>query len=152
RFDLALLAQDADHALDLAALGAEEARHAGGEPRIAHVVHAPRRLRVEAAQPLEVAARARLEALDAGGDAVLDRRIVADVEVQEAELLVRPPIAAVQRPALLHVECPGDQLSPPARGEEAEVAAKALAQELEEALRQVAPPVDVLVDRGEVEV
>ena len=49
-----------------------------------------RRAGVEAAQVLELAARARLEAGDALAQAVLDRRVVADVEVQVAHLLEAP--------------------------------------------------------------
>src|SRR5581483_5963736 len=110
---------------------------------LAHVVHARGRLGVEAAEPLELAARAGLEALDAAPDAVLDRGVVADVEVEEADLLVRPPVAAVEHPALLHVERAGKEVLPAARGEEAEVVAEALAQEVEEPLRQVPAAVDV---------
>src|SRR6185369_743844 len=118
----------------------DEALDRGAQARLAHPVHARRRLGVEAAQPLELAARAGLEARQAGPDAVLDRRVVADVGVEEAELLVRAPVAAVEDTALLHVEGAGEDLAAAARDQEAEVLPKALAEELEEALRQVAPP------------
>src|SRR5206468_10075130 len=54
--------------------------------------------------------------------------------------------AAVERVALLHVGRAGDDLLAAARDDEAEAAAEALAQQLEEARVQVAAPVEVRVD------
>src|SRR5262245_31771660 len=83
----------------LRALGLEEARDRRGETRVRQVVEAPGRPRVEAAQELVIAARAGLEARDARLDAVLDRRVVADVEVEVAYGLEPAPVAPVERVA-----------------------------------------------------
>src|SRR5205085_12088859 len=81
----------------------------------------------------------------------LDRRVVADVEVQEADLLERPPIAPVENVAFAHVERAGDDVTPAARDDEAEALPPALAEELEESLVQVlAAPIE-LVDRRVIE-
>ena len=64
-------------------------RSRGGGPR----ARRSGRLRergIEAAQPLVFAAGARLEARDSVGDAMLDRRVVADVEVQVLQVFEHP--------------------------------------------------------------
>src|SRR4051812_26609092 len=123
--DLALLQHARHDAVDLATFGLNEALDRLGEPGIAQIVHAARHLRVEAPQPLELAAGAGLEAFQARGDAVLDRRVVTHVEVQEADLVMRAPVAAVQRTVLLDVEGPGDEIARVPRGDEAEVVTEA---------------------------
>ena len=104
----ALLADPGDLPPDRPPLADEELPYRLGEPRIAEEVHAVGRLRVEAAELLELAAGARLEAADALARAVVDRRVVADVEVEEAVLLERPPVAAVEDVALPDVDRAGD--------------------------------------------
>ena len=66
------------------------------QPRFVDVVHTVGRLRVEAAEVLETAARAGLEARDPFAQAQIDGGVVADVEVQMSQLLERPPVASVQ--------------------------------------------------------
>src|SRR6185503_4802920 len=99
---------------------------------IAYPVHAVSGRRVEAAQVLELAARTRLEPCEAGGDAVLDRGVVAHVEVQVAKRVEGPPVAAVERVALLHVERPRDHLAVPSRQHQTDAIAKPLEDALEE--------------------
>ena len=91
-------------------------------------MHADRRLGIKAAQALEVTARTRLEAHDAVLDTVGNRRVVADVEVQMAQLAKTAPIAAVQYTALLDVDCAGDDLALVAGHHEAQILAKPLGQ------------------------
>src|SRR5207247_7952794 len=79
------LAEPADLARHRAPLLDEELPHRRGQARVAEPVHARGRGRVEAAPELELAARARLEAPEPVRDAVLDARVVADVEVEVAE-------------------------------------------------------------------
>ena len=115
------------------------------QPLVAEVVHADRRLRVEAAQPLEIPTRARLEADQPAVDAVADRRVITHVEVQMALLAHDAPVAAVQHAALLHVEGAGDDLAVLTREHEAQIALEALRQQVEERRQQVlAAPVQVV--------
>src|SRR5205814_149899 len=83
--------------------------------------------RVEAAPELELAARARLEAPEPVRDAVLDARVVADVEVEVAERALGAPVAAVERVALGDVEGAGDHLAILARDHEHEARASSAA-------------------------
>src|SRR5262249_20213716 len=90
-----------------------------------------------------LAPRSGLEAAQLAADAVLDGGIVADVEVEVAERARRPPVAAVERVALLHVERAGDHLLASTRRHQAEPVAQPLSGELEEA------PLEVLLPPGE---
>src|SRR5262245_9933058 len=100
---------------------------------MADPVHALRRRRVEATHLLELAAGARLEALPPAGDAVLDRGVVADVEVQVAERLQGAPVATVEHASLLHVERAREHPAVAARQDHAQAIAPALPEELEDA-------------------
>src|SRR5439155_5909541 len=108
--------------------------------------------RVEAAAMLEVAARARLEAGEPAGDRVLDRGVVADVEVEVAERAERPPVAAVERVALLDVEGARDDLARLPGDDEAEAVPQALARQGEEAALEVLSAPGQLGHRPPVEV
>ena len=66
---------------------------------------------LEAARDLVLAAGAALEDLHAAGDALVDRVVVADVEVQERVLLEAAPIAAVEMRRRGDVEGAGDELA-----------------------------------------
>src|SRR6266704_3119316 len=105
------LAEPADLARHGAPFLDQEAPHRRGEARVAEPVHALGCGRVEAAPELELAARARLEAPEPVRDAVLDARVVADVEVEVAERTLGAPVAAVERVALGEVEGAGDDLA-----------------------------------------
>src|SRR5439155_9073876 len=102
------LAEPADLARHRAPLLDEKLPHRRGQARVAEPVHALGRGRVEAAPELELATRARLEAPDPVRDAVLDARVVADIEVEVAERTLGAPVAAVERVALGDVEGAGD--------------------------------------------
>src|SRR5437870_2357840 len=130
----------------------EKLPHRRGEARVAEPVHALGRGRVEAAPELELAARARLEAPEPVCDAVLDARVVADVEVEVAERALGAPVAAVERVALGDVEGAGDHLAILARDHEHEARAQPLARQREEALVQVLLAPGELLDGAAVEV
>src|SRR5437870_3765008 len=100
---------------------------------------------------LEIAARTRLEAGEPARDRVLDGRVVADVEVEVAERAERPPVAAVQRVALLHVERPRDDLARLPGDDEAEAMPQALARQREEAAVEVLAAPGQLGNRPPVE-
>src|SRR5207247_374423 len=123
----------------------------GREARGAEPVHARGRGRVEAAPELELAARARLEPPEPARDAVLDPRVVADVEVEMADRALGAPVAAVERVALGDVEGAGDHTAVLPRDDEHEARAHALARQREEALVQVLLPPGELRDRAAVE-
>src|SRR5436190_143094 len=86
----------------------EEAPDRLREARVAEPVQARGRGRVEAAPELELAARARLEAPEPVRDAVLDARVVADVEMEVAERALGVPVAGGERDALCEVEGAGN--------------------------------------------
>src|SRR5207244_6620975 len=109
------LAEPADLARHRAPLLDEELPHRRREARLAEPVQARGRGRVEAAPELELAARARLEAPEPVRDAVLDARVVADVEVEVAARALGAAVAAVERDAPREVEGGGDHLAVLAR-------------------------------------
>src|SRR6266446_7623562 len=75
---------------------------------VADEVHTAGESRVEAPQPFVFAAGTGLEALDAVDDAVLDRRVVADIEMQERKVLEASPVTSVENSGLLQVNRAGD--------------------------------------------
>src|SRR5262245_66656823 len=79
------------------AFALEEAGDGAAQPRVGEPVEAPGRHGVEAAQLLVLAAGAGLEAREPVLDALLDARVVADVEVDVAERPQRAPVAPVER-------------------------------------------------------
>src|SRR5205823_758385 len=105
------LPEPLDLARDGASLLHEELRDRVTQPWVADPVHAHRRRRVEAAQHLELAARPGLDAPQPVRDAVLDRGVVADVEMEERNVAHRSPVATVEDVALAHVERAGDHLA-----------------------------------------
>src|SRR5208282_4142506 len=152
RFELAALVAFGDPRLDLAPLAREEVANRAAEALVRDVVRAVRERGIEAAQPLVFAAGARLEARDSVGDAMLDRRVVADVEVQVLQVFKTSPVASIEHARFLQVEGPGHQLAPAIGADQADVAPEALAHLGEELACQVtAAPVEFL-DRGEVEI
>ncbi len=68
--------------------------HGRPEAGVGKVVHAVGDLGVEAPAPLVVALGASLEAADPVVQAMLDRRVVAALEVQAGHVLKRAPVAA----------------------------------------------------------
>jgi hypothetical protein len=89
--------------------------------------------------------------LDAFPHAVLDRGVVADVEVQVTERAEGPPVAPVERIALLHVECAGDDLPALAREHQADAIATTLEDTGEERAAEIALAPRVAVDRSPVQ-
>ena len=122
------------------------------QPRVAEIMHADRRLGVEAAQPFELPARARLETDQPGVDAMADRRVITHVEVQMALLAHDAPVATVQHPAFLDVEGAGDDLAVLAREHEAQVALEAPRQQVEERGQQILTAPVQVVHRRPVQV
>src|SRR5262249_1826757 len=84
--------------------------HGGAQADVGDPVHARRLGRVEAPELLDLPARTGLEALEPLRDAVRDARVVADVEVEVAQVVEGAPVAAVERSPLLEVERAGDHL------------------------------------------
>src|SRR5262249_35113844 len=108
----------------------EMVRHGGAQADVVDPVHARRLGRVEAPELLELPARPGLEALEPLRDAVRDARVVADVEVEVAQVLEGAPVAAVQRAGLLEVESAGDDLPALPGHDEAQIGPESLRHEL----------------------
>ena len=112
------------------------------------VMHAAGKGGVEAAQPFVLAAGAGLEALHAALDRVIDRGVIADVEMQELEFLEGAPVTAVEDAGLFEIEGSGDQFRPAISADEAEIALEVIAHQVEELAREVLPaPVKFLEGR-----
>src|SRR4030095_16086696 len=94
--------------------------HRAAQPGLSNPVHASRLGGIEAAEELELAARARFEALQAVDDAVLDGGVVDDIEVQVAQRLEGAPVPAVEHAGFLHVERAGHHAALPAREDDAQ--------------------------------
>src|SRR5262245_3213569 len=84
-------------------------------------------------------------------DAVLDGRVVGDVEVQVAQGPEGSPVPAVEGTRLLHIEGARHDLSLPARENHTEPVAPALPQELEDPAVEIAMAPRVVVHRRAVE-
>ena len=82
--------------------------------------------RVEPAQVLELPAGPGFEAADARAHTVFDCRVVADVEVQEAQVFERAPVASVEDVVLADGQAAGDEVAVTSGEEEAEPLAPAL--------------------------
>ena len=76
--------------------------------RIDEVMNARRRLGIESAQLLETAACAGFESLPAFADAMLDGRVVADVEMEKGPVFGSSPIAAIQHVRAAHIKSSRD--------------------------------------------
>ena len=87
------------------------------QPVVEEPMHAAGLFGIEATKPFELAARTGLEALQSGVDTMLDGCVIADVEVQEADILMGAPITAIESTGLLHIEGPCQQLLFPGRRE-----------------------------------
>src|SRR5215471_5157263 len=70
------------------------------------IVNAMRGLGIEPAQLLETASRSRLEFFQPFGDAMLNRGVVTDIEMEEVVFLETSPIAAVKGSMILNIERP----------------------------------------------
>src|SRR5258706_9366339 len=81
---------------------------------------------------LEVASRAGLEAANRFLQAVFDRRVVTDVEVQEADLLEGAPVAAIEYVALANIERAGDDVASAPSEHQAKTVLPATSQQIEE--------------------
>src|SRR5436190_13923388 len=114
---------------------------------MADPVHAHRWCSVEAAEHLELAAGPGLDATKPVRDAVLDRGVVTDVEMEERNVAHRSPVAAVEDVALADVERARDHLAALTRDDEAEPVAPALADQPEERQVEVLLAPRQLVDR-----
>ena len=110
-----------------------------------------RQCRVEAAQPFVFAAGAGLVTLDAVQDRVLDSRVVADVEVQEALLAEASPVAAVHHVRLGQIDRARDQLASRVRADENHVALERPADQIEKIRREIAPAPVKLFDRRAID-
>src|SRR5260370_27027794 len=113
-------------------------------------MHAAGQRRIEAAQPFVLAAGARLETLPALRDTMLDRGVIADVEMQKLVLAEGAPIAPVHHSRLLQVESARDQPVAPKRAHQAYMALERR-HHLEELQREILASPVALVDRGLVQ-
>src|SRR5579862_327871 len=132
-------------------LAFEEITHRFRESRMREEMHAARQRRIKAPQPFVLTTRTRLEALQPALDAVLDSRVVADVEMQELEILEASPIAAVQHARLFEAETPRDQFLALVRQLESDVALEVGAHQLEEFRREILPAPVKLLDGRQVD-
>src|SRR5207249_5644793 len=117
----------------LFALAIEKLGHRRRQPRVRQEMHTDGRLGVKAAQPLEVPAGARLEARHLVANAVVNGCVVAHVKMEMPQFAERPPIAAVEHPALLHIESAGDNFPLVPCHDETEIALEAGGEQVEEA-------------------
>src|SRR5512140_1806386 len=101
RAALVQLVEDLSH---VRALPAQEFADRGRELGIRDPVQRVRAHRQEAARELVAALRATLEARDAALDAMLERLVVAGLEVQARDEAGRAPVAAPQRRRVAEVE------------------------------------------------
>src|SRR5690349_16326316 len=137
-----------DPCLDVAALARKKISHRLAQSRMPKIVHAPRQRRIEPSQPFVLAARARLEAPNPALDTMLDRRVVAHVEMQELQLFEASPITPVEHPGLLEVDGPRDQLAVPPCANKTHVPLEVFADHLKELARQILPsPIELLDGR-----
>src|SRR5215813_13379146 len=81
---------------------------------------------------------------------MLDARVVADLEVQEADLAEASPVPPVQHTGLFEADCSGDDLASIAGRDKSQVTLEVPPKQGEKLLRQIlAPPVQLL-DSGQV--
>src|SRR5262245_6518357 len=92
--------------------------------------------RLKPAHQLVLASRARLEAPPPMPDALVNRMIQADVEVQERMLLEASPVAAVEHVGGRQIECSSNQPTFPARLHQLHPVAELLQHALEERRRE----------------
>src|SRR6266852_2587857 len=139
-----------DPCLDVAALARKKIPHRLAQSRMPKVVHAPRQGGIEPAQPFVFATRTRLEAPNPALDTMLDRRVIAYVEMQELQLLEASPVTPVEHPRLLEVDGSRDQLAVPPCPDKTHVTLEVFADHLEELARQILPPPVELLDGRQV--
>ena len=97
--------------LDCGALTKEMRREHVGEARVLDVMRRPCDRRDEAAHALVLATRAGVERGQPLANRLLDAVVVANVEVKEGAVDLRPPVAALQHLVLLDVEGARDDLT-----------------------------------------
>ena len=118
---------------------------------MAKMVHAVGEARLEPAELLEIAARARLETVNPGTDTMIDGGIVANVEVQIAQLLERSPVPAIEDPIFLDVERTRDDPPLIRCGDKTQVALESVGEVFEKRLVEVELSPIQLFDMGFVE-
>ena len=101
------------------------------EPWIGEIMCAVGRRSIEAPDLLVLSPRPGFEAREAVLDAVLDRGVITDVEMEMSDFSDRAPIASVEDVALLNVECAGDLLPALFCDDENQSIAKAFDEEFE---------------------
>ena len=79
------------------------------ELRMREPVGGKRLHRQQAAEELVLALRAALEGFELAANGVLDRLVVAALEVQQRHVLHRAPVAAVEHALVAQEECTGDR-------------------------------------------
>src|SRR5688572_6423781 len=104
-----MFAQLIDIAADRRALALEEVLDRAREARMRKPVRRRRLDRHQAAPQLVLALRAALEHLQALRDRVLDRLVVAALEVQQRHVLERAPVTTVKRFIVLDEKCGSDR-------------------------------------------
>ena len=96
--------------------------------------------RLIAARDLVLALRAGLNRLQTMIDRPFDRLVIAELEMEERHVLGAAPIASVERVRTDEIECAGDRPPVAARQKQQQSVAHALADQVEEAARQVGLP------------
>src|SRR4029453_10832639 len=119
------------------ALPLEEILHRAGEAGVADPVRAPGLHRQIAALDLVLALRPGLHALEAMGDGIVDRLVVAGLEMQEAEVAEAAPVAAIECRAAAQIERAGHRPAVLLRHHQHDLVGHAGANRLEEAAGQV---------------
>ncbi len=147
-----MIANPLDRVGGLDTLAFEEVPDGSRESRVGQEVSAVGRLCVEAAELLVLAAGTGLEAGETVADAVIDRCVVADVEVQVPHVAQSAPVAPVECVALGDVEGARDWLAVLERDDEDEPVTEAVADRLEELVVQVLPSPGAVLDGREIEV
>src|SRR5438094_2206733 len=104
-----VLDQLVDVMRDARALALEEMLDRARELRMREPVGGKRLHRQQAAEELVLALRAALEGFELAGNGVLDRLVVAALEVQQRHMLQRAPVAAVERALIAQEERTGDR-------------------------------------------
>src|SRR5271154_6955105 len=135
RLELAPLIALRDPRLDFTALARQEVRDRLAQASMRQEVHAARDRRIEAAQPFIFTARAGLKPCNPVVDTMLDRGIIADIEVQELHLLERAPITPVENARPLQIDCSRHQFVAAKGADEAQVAFEIAPRQVEKLLR-----------------
>src|SRR5208282_5867591 len=122
---------------DRATLAREVIADRLGEAGVAEPMGAKGRLRQIAALDLVRPLGARLDALQAAGDRVIDGAVIAALEVEEGKVAFRAPVAPVERGAAAEVERSGQEPAPALRHDEDDLLGHGGAEAGEEIAREV---------------